>query len=143
MKNKSSKKVDSFRAQVAQSMAELSTIMKDGQNFSGNGRFTVRTISVQKPGCYRAPDIRTIRRELGVSQAVFAQLLGVSQVLVRSWERGVRLPSPIACRLLDLVRDHPKMLASLIHREQALSHGLNRKRGSKAPTAHRRRASAA
>jgi hypothetical protein len=34
------KKVDSFRKQMAQSMAELGSIMSRGQGFDGNGRFT-------------------------------------------------------------------------------------------------------
>jgi DNA-binding transcriptional regulator YiaG len=36
-----------------------------------------------------------------MSQAVFANLMGVSLVLVQSWEQGVRTPAPMACRLLD------------------------------------------
>jgi DNA-binding transcriptional regulator YiaG len=38
---------------------------------------------------------------------VFAQMLGVSAALVRSWECGQRKPSLIARRLLDLIRANP------------------------------------
>lgn len=110
-----SRRVQSFRQQVAQSMAELETIMRAGQSISGDDRFTVRTLRVVGPSSYSAAAIRDIRHKLGVSQAVFAQLLGVSQVLVRSWERGVRKPASIACRLLDLIRENPHALTSLIH----------------------------
>jgi putative transcriptional regulator len=112
--NKGRKKVVSFRKQIAQSMADLDTIMKSGQSFSGDNRFTVRTIRVAEPGVYRPQMVRTVRKELGVSQAVFAQLLGVSQVLVRSWERGVREPAPIARRLLDIIREDPQAATRLI-----------------------------
>jgi DNA-binding transcriptional regulator YiaG len=44
---------------------------------------------------------------MGVSQAVFARLLGVSVVLVKSWEAGTREPSPLARRLLDTIRANP------------------------------------
>jgi putative transcriptional regulator len=112
--NKGRKKVDSFRKQIAQSMADLDAIMKTGQSFSGDNRFTVRTIRVAEPGVYRPNTVRAVRKELGVSQAVFAQLLGVSQVLVRSWERGVREPAPIARRLLDVIRNDPQAATRLI-----------------------------
>ena len=36
------KKADSFRKQIAQSMADLDAIMKTGQSFSGDNRFTPR-----------------------------------------------------------------------------------------------------
>src|SRR4051794_40111143 len=106
--------VDSFRNQMAQSMAELNSIMIAGQSATADGHFTVRTVRVVKPGTYRPAAIRAIRRQLGVSQAVFAQLLGVSQVLVRSWERGARAPAAIACRLLDVIRSYPETLNALI-----------------------------
>src|SRR5258706_7431100 len=115
MRKVKKERVDSYRTQVAQSMAELNSIMATGRSVSGDGRFTVRTIRVAEPGVYRPAAVRAIRRRLGMSQAVFAQLLGVSQVLVRSWERGARAPAAIACRLLDVIRDHPEMLKALIH----------------------------
>src|ERR1700735_5666976 len=104
-------KVQSFRRQIAQSMAELDSIVSIGQSFTGDDRFTVRTISVSEPSTYSPAAIRVLRRLLAVTQAVFAQLLGVSQVLVRSWERGARKPAPIACRLMDIIRHNPKALA--------------------------------
>lgn len=129
------KKIDSFREQMAQSMAELVSIMDRGQSFSGDGRFTVRTVRVVEPGIYRPGAVRAARRRLGVSQAVFAQLLGVSQVLVRSWERGARTPAAVACRLLDLIREHPEMVTGLIRTVKPAS--------AAAGSSRRRRASAA
>ena len=49
-----------------------------------------------------------------MSQAVFAEFLGVSAILVQGWERGVRTPSPLACRLLDIIgKDPAAWIASL------------------------------
>jgi DNA-binding transcriptional regulator YiaG len=49
-----------------------------------------------------------------MSQAGFAQLMGVSRILVQGWERGVRTPSPLASRLLDTInRDPAGWLTSL------------------------------
>jgi putative transcriptional regulator len=142
MKSKS-KKVASFRTQMAKSMAELESIMSSGQSLSGNGRFTIRTIYVQQPRTYTSKNVRAVRQQLGVSQAIFAQLLGVSQVLVRSWERGARAPAPVACRLLDIVRDNPQMVASLIHGNGAESINSLGKPPKNRSLAARRRASAA
>jgi putative transcriptional regulator len=51
--------------------------------------------------------LRDLRNALGVSQAVFAHLLGVSLILVKSWERGTRQPSLMARRLLDTIKADP------------------------------------
>lgn len=111
---KKTQKGTSFRGQMAQSMAELQAIMKRGESPTGNGRLTVRRIEVAEPGLYDAKAVKEVREELNVSQAVFARLLGVSPVLVRSWERGARSPAPIARRLLDRVSENPAPFLSLL-----------------------------
>jgi putative transcriptional regulator len=70
-------------------------------------KFTVRTVGIPEPGKYTPKAVRALREQLGVSQAVFARLLGVSTILAGSWERGNRQPSPLARRLLDTVRANP------------------------------------
>ena len=114
MKTKRDTKTLSFREQMADSLAELQGMIERGESPSGNGRLTVRKIRVSEPGEYDAKAIRTARARLNVSQPVFAQLLGISAVLVRSWERGARSPAPIARRLLDPVQDDPKHFLSLV-----------------------------
>jgi putative transcriptional regulator len=37
-------------------------------------------------------DVKAIRRRLGVSQAEFARLIGVSVATLRNWEQGRRRP---------------------------------------------------
>jgi|SRR5665213_804290 len=70
-------------------------------------RFTVRTVSIPEPGVYTPAGLKKLRDQLEMSQAVFAELLGVSRVWVQGWERGVRQPSPLARRLLDTIRADP------------------------------------
>jgi putative transcriptional regulator len=70
--------------------------------------FTVRTVEIPDPPAYNTKRVRALRKRMGVSQAVFASLLGVSPQLVEHWEQGVRVPQPIACRLLDEVNRDPK-----------------------------------
>ena len=78
-------------------------------------KYTVRTVrAVPAPGTYDAAHVRTTRRMVGVSQPIFAQMLGVSAALVRSWECGQRKPAPIARRLLDLIRADPSNWREMI-----------------------------
>lgn len=52
-----------------------------------------------------AARIRKIRRGVGVSQAVMAKLMNVSDAAIRQWERGERKPSGAALKLLTLVEE--------------------------------------
>ncbi len=52
---------------------------------------------------YTAADIRRIRRDAHVSQAVFAAVLNVGKATVAAWEQGGKVPSGPALKLLDLV----------------------------------------
>lgn len=69
--------------------------------------FTLRRVKLDfQPNDYDAEAVRAVRASLGVSQAVFAQLLGASIESVHSWEAGRRTPHGIASRFLDeLARD--------------------------------------
>ncbi len=91
--------------EIMAGMRELQRMMDEGKR--PEEMFTVRTIEVPGPSAYRARQVRALRDSLGVSQAVFASLLGVSLVLVKSWERGVREPSLLARRLMDTIRMDP------------------------------------
>jgi putative transcriptional regulator len=51
-----------------------------------------------------AREIRAIRETAGVSQAVFAEHIGVTTGLVSKWERGQKQPSRMALKMLALVK---------------------------------------
>lgn len=51
-----------------------------------------------------AAQIRAIRVKAGVSQAVFAQHIGVTTGLVSKWECGDKNPSRMALKVLALVK---------------------------------------
>ena len=65
---------------------------------------------------YSASEVKTIRKELGISQPAFAQCLGVSKKTVEKWESGDNIPSGPASRLLDLFRNHTISTAQYIKR---------------------------
>lgn len=114
MADRNTKKPRSTRVadEIMAGMRELERMMDEGKR--PEEMFTVRTIVVPDPAVYRAKQVRELRASLGVSQAVFAALLGVSLILVKSWERGVREPNPMARRLLDTIKaDPPRWLTNL------------------------------
>lgn len=86
-------------------LRELADMLEKG--IRPEERLTVHTIEIPDPAKYSPKAVQSLRQQLGVSQAIFARMLGVSTILVQSWERGVREPSPLARRLLDTVRDDP------------------------------------
>jgi DNA-binding transcriptional regulator YiaG len=71
-------------------------------------KYTVRNVRViPQPSVYSPTRVRAVRKLVGASQHVFAQLLAVSPMTVRSWEQGLRRPSPIARRFLDEIEMSP------------------------------------
>ena len=86
-------------------LTELAELLEAGR--PPGGVLTVRTVRVSSPRRYTVAAVRSLRKELGVSQGVFAQMLGVSTKLVQTWEAGRKVPAPWARRLLDLIAVDP------------------------------------
>jgi putative transcriptional regulator len=77
------------------------------------GKITLKTKNVpipEAPKAIPAKEIVRIRKRLGVSQGVFARVLGVARDTEISWERGRRRPSGPALRLLEIAERHPEHL---------------------------------
>src|SRR5687767_4896566 len=86
---------------IMQGLRDLAQAVEEGTPLKQ--RFTVRTVSIPEPGKYSPTAVKKLRHQLGMSQGIFAELLGVSRVWVQGWERGVRQPSPLARRLMDTI----------------------------------------
>jgi putative transcriptional regulator len=56
------------------------------------------------------PDVGKTRQKTGLSQARFAQLLGVSVRTLQDWEQGRRAPSGAARTLLAIAAKNPQAL---------------------------------
>src|SRR5712692_1910739 len=56
------------------------------------------------------PDVAKTREKTGLSQACFAQLLGVSVRTLQDWEQGRRAPSGAARTLLMIASKNPTAL---------------------------------
>lgn len=59
------------------------------------------------------PDVAAIREKTGLSQARFAQLLGVSIRTLQDWEQGRRAPSGAARTLLAVADKNPRALLAV------------------------------
>ena len=56
------------------------------------------------------PSVTSIREKTGLSQARFAQLLGVSVRTLQDWEQGRRAPSGAAKTVLMIAEKNPRAL---------------------------------
>jgi DNA-binding transcriptional regulator YiaG len=93
--------------EIVASLTEALEVERAG--ISLESRFTVRTVIVPNdPRTYDANAVRATRDKIGVSQPIFAHLLGLSATLVRACEQGQRVPAPWARRLLDEVNGNPR-----------------------------------
>ena len=54
-----------------------------------------------------AVDVRAVRALTGLSQANFAELLGIELATLRNWEQGRRSPTGPARALLRAIRNNP------------------------------------
>ncbi len=55
-------------------------------------------------------DVVALRRFVGLTQAAFAEALGISVHTLRNWEQGRRQPEGPALALLRIAARHPKMV---------------------------------
>ena len=67
-------------------------------------RFDESCLSV--PAALEPRRIKHIRLSQKVSQPVFARYLNTSESTVEKWETGVKRPSGMALKLLDIVQKH-------------------------------------
>ncbi len=94
-------------------------------------KFTLRTVELDlEPQLWSSVRIVEIREQLSVSQAVFAELVGVSAHAVRAWEQGHREPTKMARRLLDEMFANPARWKKLL--EKAVIRKDNRRTTSPA-----------
>ena len=80
---------------------------KDSHRLGVMGKQTMREFDrmcLTKSELLQPKEIRAIRKQAGVSQAVFAAHLGVTTGLISKWECGDKKPSRMALKMLTLVK---------------------------------------
>lgn len=63
----------------------------------------------------QAPDAKSIRAKVGLSQSEFAQLIGVKLATLKNWEQKRRTPSGAAAALLTIVEKEPDAALRALH----------------------------
>lgn len=63
--------------------------------------------------CHTLPDVKSIRKHAGMKQTEFAEAVGASVDLIRSWEQQRRVPSGIALKMLYLIEREPALINTL------------------------------
>lgn len=79
---------------------------------------TAREAVVEPPRAYTAAAIQKVREHMGLSQAVFAQVLNSSPETVKAWEQGKREPDGMALALLQVAEEHPKALLKRVRKNR-------------------------
>ena len=82
---------------------------EDGRDLAAD---VIQAIDEMKAGKGRVvwPPALAARKETGLSQVRFAELLGVSVRTLQGWEQGRKQPSGAARTLLAIARRNPKAL---------------------------------
>jgi putative transcriptional regulator len=113
-KKRTAVKTNRAGRELLQAVREAHRAVTTG-DYSG---ITIRHVQIPDPGEWGPRQVRALRGQLGVSQRVFAELLGISKELAAHWEYGVRKPARLACRLLDKINEDPAgYMKSLIIRK--------------------------
>ena len=74
----------------------------------GKLKLRSRYVSVNPPRNFTASDVRKIRDNLNMSQAFFAEIIGVSKKTLESWEYGRGKPNGAASRVLTIAETDPE-----------------------------------
>jgi putative transcriptional regulator len=113
---------DNFAERLLRSAQQAAEIKQGRATPSRTSRhkLTSREVVVRQPPRYDAMRIRRIREELGVSQTVFANMLGVQPPTVRAWEQEQKAPSGSARRLLEIYEQRPTLAEATIEKSDSL-----------------------
>ena len=64
-------------------------------------------------------DVKSIRKELNMTQAVFSESFGFSLDTVKHWEGGRRTPETPARAYLTVIRQNPSAVLEALHQSSA------------------------
>lgn len=73
-------------------------------------KVTARRATAEQAPAFKAAQIAKLRKQMGLSQPVFAEALNVSAAAVKAWEQGMNAPGGAALRLLQIAETHPEVI---------------------------------
>ena len=108
------RKRPSVAERIGRGMSELQSIM--AADADPRTVLTWHAVEIEEPARYGPAEVRGVRDSLGLSQPLFAKLIGVSPALVKLWEQRQqkRAPAPWARRLFDSIQSQPAYWRSLV-----------------------------
>lgn len=71
-------------------------------------------ITVQPVVEFDAKSVKEVRSSLGMTQVIFAAVMGVSKKTVEAWEHGTNVPGGSSCRLLEMFRSDPSIAQQFV-----------------------------
>jgi putative transcriptional regulator len=108
-------------SQIVGDLKKLNAVIARGESVCD--QFTCNRVVLNlQPRDYKPEMVKKVRKTLRMSQAIFAQFLGVSTSTVRSWEQGQNLVPGMACRFLDEINENPtywlkRLQAAIVDKE--------------------------
>ena len=115
----------SIGSQIARDLRKLNAVVASGKSVCDKFTCTRVVLNLQ-PRDYTPEMVKEVRAKLRMSQAIFAQFLGVSASTVQSWEQGQNDVPGMACRFLDEINRNPsywhrRLRASVVDKELVAS----------------------
>jgi putative transcriptional regulator len=93
---------------------DLRKSLAEGLEHAKGKRKDLRTTTLLRPlAPMKKSEIVRLRKNLNISQAVFANYLNISIKTVQSWEQGTGTPGGAALKLLSLARRNPSILTEV------------------------------
>lgn len=94
---------------------DLKTGLQEAVDFEkGQGQAKSRILMIEPVKKYTNEEIKRIRNKSGMTQAVFANYLGVSKKTVEAWELGRTHPTGPAYRLINILEQEKETELSFI-----------------------------
>ncbi len=88
---------------------QLHQSMKEAVAFAKGERQPSRVFTVE------SPDVKTVREKTGLSQAMFASMIGVKVKTLQNWEQHRRNPTGAAAALLTIFDREPETAMKALH----------------------------
>jgi putative transcriptional regulator len=106
---------ESIAAELVAGFSELADALESGTDIGTEFNCYQMQLDIA-PQTYSAPLVKSTRKALRASQAVFAKFLGVSVKTVSEWEQGIGKPKQIACRFMDEINRNPQYFIDRLHK---------------------------
>ena len=107
MSKKKGKKTMSIGQQIVRDLKKLNRVIASGDSVCDH--FTCNRVVLNlQPRVYTPEMVKALRKSLGMSQAIFAQFIGVAPNTLRAWEQGQNPVPGMACRFFDELKEAPE-----------------------------------